>query len=71
MRSKENSAVVERINRRYDRDKVPDRWLKVHKARGEKSAQDLGEYYTREEYHNVVHAHNVDIHALAKQLGVL
>jgi hypothetical protein len=75
MKSQEESAVLERINRRYERDKIPDRWLKVHKARGAKNIQELGEYFTREVYHGTPHEHHVDMHhvdiyALAKKLGV-
>lgn len=71
MKSQEEGAIQERINRRYEKEKVPDRWLKLHKARGEKNIQEFGEYFTREEYHSVLAARDVDIRALAKELGVL
>ena len=64
------AAKVKRINRKLERVSRSGSVMKVRKARRQRMMLDVGEYYMVEVYHNVLREKNVDIHALAKKLGV-
>ncbi|MFZ0322335.1 MAG: hypothetical protein WAL56_24625 [Candidatus Sulfotelmatobacter sp.] len=60
MKSQTDEAIVRRINHKLETDSTSGSVMKVRKARGQKSIQELGEHYMVD----------VDIRALAKKLGV-
>jgi hypothetical protein len=63
-------AKVKRINRRLEKDSRSGSVMKVSRARSERMRLEFGDYYMVEVYHNVLVEKDVDIHALAKKLGV-
>ena len=63
-------AKVKRINRRLEKDSRSGSVMKVSRARSEWMRLEFGDYYMVEVYHNVLVEKDVDIHALAKKLGV-
>ena len=72
MRQSEAAKVkrIKRINRKLETNSRSGSVMKVRRARSERMKLDVGEYYMVEVYHNVIHQKDVDIDALAKELGV-
>ena len=70
MRSQSEAAKVKRINHKLETNSRSGSVMKVRRARSERMKLDVGEYYMVEVYHNVIHQKDVDIDALAKELGV-
>jgi hypothetical protein len=60
------NALVKRINRCLAGDDE-----QLHKARGQRTRLELGEYYVVNFKRNFVVAQNVDPETLARELGVL
>ena len=60
------SALIRRVNRRLAHDEE-----QLHKARGQREAFDLGEFWVRDWRTNGVVMTNVDLEGLAREMGAL
>lgn len=57
-------AAIQRVNRKLDEEKV-------HRSRSARARLDLGDFYTINTRYNVIGQKDVDLEALAREVGAL